>query len=66
MMTGLIRQALDAAGYTDEPATEEALRGCFLDYVACGYWSDLDFEDVVADLEEGVITTDQMIRALLR
>jgi len=65
-MTNLIRQALDAAGYTDEPATEEALRGCFLDYVAAGYWRDLDFEDVIAEIDEGTITTDQMIRALIR
>ena len=65
-MTNLIRQALDAAGYTDEPATEEALRGCFLDYVVAGYWRDLDFEDVIAEIDEGTITTDQMIRALIR
>lgn len=59
-----IREALDESGYTWEAATEENLRQCFLDYVASGYWADLNLEDAKKQIENGEITTDQMIRAL--
>lgn len=45
-MESLIRKALDAAGYIHEPATEEALRECFADYVDAGFWSNVDIEDI--------------------
>lgn len=61
-----IRSALDTAGYTHEPATEEALKACFLDYVAAGYFADLDLEDCMAEIENGAITTTDMIRSLGR
>lgn len=62
----MIRQALDAAGYYDDPATEEALINCFLDYVAAGYWRDLDYIDAQEDIKAGLITKQMMIKALKR
>jgi len=61
-----IRAALDAAGYYSEPATEEALRSCFLDYVAAGYWRDLSLEDALADIQRGEISKETMIYTLRR
>lgn len=58
-MENLYRRALDAAGYLDEPATEEAVRECFSDYVDACYWAD-----VYADELDEIATAD-MCRALL-
>lgn len=57
-MTEDIRQVLDAAGYTESPATEEALRQCFTDYADAGVFG------LTADEEE--FTPAEMIRALRR
>lgn len=56
----LIISALDAAGYEYEEPTEELLRECFMDYVDCGYWHDIEIEDV----ED--ITTRDMAIALIK
>lgn len=40
------RIVLDEAGYYDSPATEEAVREMFADYVDGGYWSNVDTDDV--------------------
>ena len=56
MATDRIRRALDAAGYTDSPATATALRECWEDY-ADALGVDLDDEDP---------TTEDMCRDLLR
>ncbi|AIQ15261.1 hypothetical protein [Paenibacillus durus] len=57
--TALIRRALDAAGYTHEPATPEALRNCFADYIDAGVWINLELEDMdeltIADMARGLI-----------
>ncbi len=42
----MIRRALDAAGYNEEPATEGALRSCFRDYVDCGAWNNVELDDI--------------------
>jgi hypothetical protein len=55
-----LRQALDAAGYNHEPATEEAVRSCFLDFVYSGYWYNLNYDD--DDLNE--ISIKDICRAL--
>lgn len=62
-LAALIRRALDAAGYTDAPATESELRICYGEYVDAlrtglddALYNDLDEERSVAD----------MCRALLR
>ncbi|MFD0717679.1 hypothetical protein [Paenibacillus sp. GCM10027626] len=56
----MYRKALDAAGYGHEPATEAAVRECFADYVAAGYWADV----YIDELDE--IQTIDMARALMR
>lgn len=58
----LFRKALDAAGYNHEPATEEAVRSCFADYVVAGYWSNLSYEDI----EDDGITVTSMCYSLIR
>ena len=65
MSTDRIRKSLDCAGYTHAPATLEALRECFMDYVASGYFCDLDYVDAKEQVESGEITEDMMIKALL-
>lgn len=40
------RLTLDVCGYTDSPPTEEAVRECFVDYVAAGYFENLEMDDV--------------------
>lgn len=61
-----IREALDAAGYYHEPATDNALRECFLDYVDAGIWRDLDLNDAYEAIQRGDITKKMMIYALRR
>lgn len=63
-MSDRIREALDAAGYDQEPATDDALRECFLDYAAAGYWRDLTLEDALEGIEQGSISNRNMINAL--
>lgn len=46
MTPAIYRIVLDTAGYTDKPATEEAVRDMFADYVDAGYFSNLFPEDV--------------------
>lgn len=57
--TALIRRALDAAGYNHEPATPEALRNCFADYIDAGIWNNLELEDIddlsIAEMSWGLI-----------
>lgn len=60
-----IRTALDAAGYTHSPATLDELINCFIDYAACGYWSNLSLWDAREDIDSGEITKEQMISALI-
>lgn len=57
----ILRQALDAAGYNQEPATEEAVRNCFADYVDAGFWSNLTNEDDLDDIE-----INDICRALMK
>lgn len=59
-----IREALDAAGYHHASANYESLKSCFLDYVASGYWGDLEFEDAIEQIKQGEITAKSMIAAL--
>lgn len=56
----LYRRALDRAGYTHAEADQESVKECFGDYVAAGYWSNLDLDDL-----EG-ITVLEMCEALLK
>lgn len=42
----IYRRVLEIAGYGHEEPTEESVRECFRDYVAAGYWRDLNLEDV--------------------
>lgn len=60
----MIREALDAAGYDHAPATLDALRECFMDYAAAGYFRDLDYLEAAENVENGSITPEMMIRAL--
>lgn len=57
--TALIRSALNLAGYNHEPATPEALRGCFADYIDAGVWINLELGDkdelTIADMARGLI-----------
>lgn len=55
-----IRRALDAAGYSYDEPTKEALIECFSDYVDTGAWADLTMEDI----ED--ISISEMCRALIR
>lgn len=54
-----IRRALDAAGYSYDEPTPEALRECFADYVDAGVWGDLSLEDIeslsVAEMSKAII-----------
>lgn len=45
----MIKKALEKAGYDVEP-TEENLRECFHDFVDCGAWANLSYDD--GDLDE--------------
>lgn len=56
----IFRLTLDVCGYFDTPATEEAVRACFADYVDCGVFSNVDNED---DLSEFGIT--EICRSLI-
>lgn len=62
----MLRLALDVAGYDHEEATPESVERCFLDYVDAGYWLNLTLEDAESDIEDGIITLDDMCRALIR
>lgn len=58
-MMELYERAIQAAGY-DLPPTEESVRECFADYVAAGYFADLDMDDLAE------IKTEDMAIALIR
>lgn len=47
----IYRLALDAAGYTHAEATAENVIDCFTDYVAAGYFADLDMYDDLSDID---------------
>lgn len=61
-MIKLIKQALNAAGYTSDP-TEANLIECYLDY-ADAYGGDID--DIKEDIARGDITVNDMCKALIR
>jgi hypothetical protein len=46
----LIKATLDKVGYDFMKPTEENLRECFYDYVCCGVWSNISYDD--EDLNE--------------
>lgn len=60
MEEGLVRQALDHAGYGHVHSTEENIKQCFLDYVDSGIWRNLSIEDI-----DESITVEDMCKALL-
>jgi hypothetical protein len=41
----MIKTALDKVGYGFMEPSEENLRECFDDFVSCGVWSDLRYDD---------------------
>lgn len=59
-----IEKALCAAGY-NVADTYENLRSCFLDYVAVGYFSNLEYDEALLDIEIGDISEKDMIVALV-
>lgn len=63
-MIGEIAAALMAAGYGHMPPTRESLIECFLDYVASGYYGDLDYTDALEMVELGELADREIIRAL--
>jgi hypothetical protein len=64
-MRKLINETLNYCGYEGE-RTEAAVIECFLDYVDCGVFGNLDVEEATDLIEEGEITITQMCRNLLR
>lgn len=59
-MSDYFRKVLDAAGYYHDDPTEDNVRRCFGDYVAAGYWSNVDIDDI----ED--ITIDEICLNLLK
>jgi hypothetical protein len=64
-MRNLIQRALDKCGYECEPSVDN-LRECFIDYVSCGVFGNLTVEEAEEEIEDGVITTEQMCYNLLK
>lgn len=64
-MTDLIVRALANAGYDDDPTVENLVR-CFLDYVDCGVFGNLDYEEAKEEIGEGSITVEDMCRNLIK
>ena len=62
--TTQIASTLKVAGYVDLEPTLDNLKACFLDYVDCGYWHNLNYDDAAADIDDGSITINDMIKAL--
>lgn len=46
----MIQATLNKVGYLDMKPTEDNLRECFMDYVDCGIWSNIRYDD--DDLDE--------------
>ena len=63
--TNLIERALINAGY-DCDYTVSNLIDCFMDYVDCGTWANLDLDEVNDMIAEGELTVDQMAHALIK
>lgn len=59
----LIRESLEAAGYTDNEPTIENLIECYIDYAVC-YGGDV--EEIREDIANGEITIQQMCKRLIR
>lgn len=63
-MEELIQKALRYSGYPGKP-TEENLIECFLDYVDCSQFANLDLDEAKDLIEEGEITVSQMCYNLI-
>ena len=64
-MKELISKTLSYCGYEGEP-TEELLTECFLDYVSCGSFVNLDVDEARDLIDEGEITLKMMCSNLMK
>lgn len=62
-MNSKIRKALKNVNYDGE-TTEHNLIQCFLEFVDCGTWSNLDLDTAIEDIEDGEITIEDICSAL--
>lgn len=64
-MQDMIQKVLEHCGYDDLEPTEENLIACFLDYVDCGRFGNLTYEEAKEEVETGDITIKSIINNML-
>lgn len=67
-MQDLLNKAIEAAGYEIEGfnATEEEVLNCFLDYVDCGYYSNMTVDEAKEMYESGEITLKDICHNIIK
>lgn len=65
--TELFILALDKAGYIDVEPSEESIKDCFMDYIDCGQFPNVDIDDYgVTYYDNEEITVREMAINLIR